>query len=708
MPHYDENDKVPTIRSDFRRLLAVNPNYFGNLPKSKLKPIEIISNNTSYEALTCIGINLAFNQLEATIAVKLPTGYGGSLCTQGSLEYVRFYISYDGDGSTFVDLGLGAVSTHDIPNATDCNKKTEKPLYYTVTLPFTPEVYPCFFANLPLVRGILSWNVPPPPNEPNWAPVWGNHLDQNVQIRPGPWKIIDIVNFIPKDIIPKLPPSILENPNIPIPIPDPPPIELETLAATYGKAVPPHRFGLPSLQKALTSTLDQQELLEYQNTWSNVNLNFGDAIKNLQETSGSTEYEQLECLGLDYGRGSLVATFNVKLSSGYSGGTCSAGSYEYVTFWADWDDTCTWSYLGTINVNVHDISSIPKDGLSYSAVLPVDVNSLAVSCETPKVSRVRAVLSWSTPSSATDPNALPTWGNIVDSYVQIPPGSPIDGATIISIGGISVNQIDTGFTGLTQPVAQFVFQQVYADSRQCPFGGEIVIQGFGPTNLKYRLWAQLPPTPAGGISIPPMIVTSPIDVLVIGQIGLVHHVPDNGFLPFLPFYDNFEGILSNWTPSIDGKWQIGLEVATAADVDTAPIQWLNILVKNSAPTCEVNLTSASDCGDITVGSIIKGAYTATDPYFGSFSLGIIPNPHGNQISPSSGTSPTTGGTWSLDTGSPGSGVPRMDPCGYAVILQAWDRSILGSAPGSGNGASDSKGFCLRSDSSTWDKCEMEE
>jgi hypothetical protein len=36
----------------------------------------------------------SISQLEATIQIKLPTGYSGSLCNLGSREYVQFYINY--------------------------------------------------------------------------------------------------------------------------------------------------------------------------------------------------------------------------------------------------------------------------------------------------------------------------------------------------------------------------------------------------------------------------------------------------------------------------------------------------------------------------------------------------------------------------------------------------------------------------------------
>ncbi|MDO9040756.1 MAG: hypothetical protein Q7U64_00250 [Desulfocapsaceae bacterium] len=64
-------------RVEFHKLLAVNPNYFGNLPESPYKPVKKIIGNTKYEELTCIGFNPILNQLEATVPVKLPIGYIG-------------------------------------------------------------------------------------------------------------------------------------------------------------------------------------------------------------------------------------------------------------------------------------------------------------------------------------------------------------------------------------------------------------------------------------------------------------------------------------------------------------------------------------------------------------------------------------------------------------------------------------------------------
>jgi len=58
-------------------------------------------------------------------------------------------------------------------------------LEYDVTLQINPARYFCFFENLPKVRAILSWNSPPPPNDPTFTPVWGNVVEERIQIAPG-------------------------------------------------------------------------------------------------------------------------------------------------------------------------------------------------------------------------------------------------------------------------------------------------------------------------------------------------------------------------------------------------------------------------------------------------------------------------------------------------------------------------------------------
>ena len=107
--------KIDEKRSNFKALLLKNPNYFGNLVKSEFKPVFKMAPNASFEEITCVGYNPATNLLEATVAIKQPTGYNGNLCTYGSTEYVRFFVDY---GKGWQDVGLIGIGVHDIPTGT--------------------------------------------------------------------------------------------------------------------------------------------------------------------------------------------------------------------------------------------------------------------------------------------------------------------------------------------------------------------------------------------------------------------------------------------------------------------------------------------------------------------------------------------------------------------------------------------------------------
>jgi hypothetical protein len=347
------------------------------------------SADTTYEEVMGVGYNLERNELEAIVHIKRPTGYGGNLCSPGSQEYVRFFVDY---GGGWVDLGLAHFNVHDIPNALDCEKKTDKPLQYAVRLPEHLKQSPCDHPLLPRVRAILSWQMPPPAGaaHANWLPPWGNRVDCHIQTR------------------------TYTHPPVK-------PLVLAELHKTYAQAmVEPHRFGTTALAPMLQpdkgpAKLPAPNLAE----WKKLGLDGQLALNNLVALKGNTNYEVLERLGLDTDLERLTALFRVKRSTGYSGNLCQHGSTEYVAFWADWDDKCHWTYLGTVKVQVHDIASIPKDGLCYAAVLPVNLAGHHKDCKHPRVGRVRAVLSWGVPPSVVDPNALPYWGNRLDAHVQI-------------------------------------------------------------------------------------------------------------------------------------------------------------------------------------------------------------------------------------------------------------------------------------------------
>jgi hypothetical protein len=95
--------EVPQERTNFAALILGNPNYFGNLTDSSFEPVASIQGNTTYEELKCVGYNPDVDLLKAVIWVKLPIGFLGGLCSAGSQEYVRFYISADSPSSSGSD-----------------------------------------------------------------------------------------------------------------------------------------------------------------------------------------------------------------------------------------------------------------------------------------------------------------------------------------------------------------------------------------------------------------------------------------------------------------------------------------------------------------------------------------------------------------------------------------------------------------------------
>jgi hypothetical protein len=66
-----EITNIPMERIQFKKLLAQNPNYFGSIAKSELKPVKKIAVNTEYEELITM-----FN-----------VTYGGELVAFQSVHY---------------------------------------------------------------------------------------------------------------------------------------------------------------------------------------------------------------------------------------------------------------------------------------------------------------------------------------------------------------------------------------------------------------------------------------------------------------------------------------------------------------------------------------------------------------------------------------------------------------------------------------------
>lgn len=717
-----DGHQVPAERFQFRKLILKNPNYFGTLKESPYKPVKQIVSNTTYEDLTCIGYNQNFSTLEATIAIKLPNGYGGDLCSPGTEEYVRFFIDY---GAGWIDAGVAAVNVHDIPNSLDCAKQKDKPLIYVVSLKIEPKTDYCGHPVLPKVRAILSWNFMPPTGVAGWSPVWGKVMECHIQIKPRYTFLVDVLEDI--EAVPSSSSSIKILHDYAAlstcPLPALPELSLAEKAQIHNKA-DAHRFGLNEIHEFLTNgAIEQQVLIAKVQEWEALGLDLQKAIDILEKTNANTDYEKLECLGLNYHQDKLVATLRIKKPLGYSGSLCKPGSFEYVAFWADWDNTCKWTLLGIKKLNVHDFEkSFPSGGICYSVVMPVDLGKYLRGCEKPNIARIRAVLSWNIPPSTNNPDELKYWGNRIDAHVQIRPGEVVNPDTPprILIGGIHVKDIDDT-TGETTPDARFGQSNVFADSRgvtprlPCPFGGRIDIQGldFGINYIGKWYKIELSNLTTG--SSPSALNT---DVSVIDWDGNWHdliRVGDYYQIESVP--SNPLHILQRWYSSGDDKWKIHITIRDAPN-NLDPVVYSitqTIQLDNTAPSADslkwtpLNKLyldiSGGICQKFKVGdtTTINGTFVARDANFGVFSLYVLPAVVGgvssNPVIPNPNTpyTPTgdppvvpPGSTWSLNISSPN----KMKPCGYVVVLEVRDRSIVNSVPYSHNHSSTSVGFCL--------------
>lgn len=709
-----KSKSVPRIESErkrFKSLIARNPNYFGNLAESSLKATKKIVGNTKYEEITCVGLNPRMDMLEATVAIKLPHGYGGSLCLDGTIEYVRFYLDY---GSGWEDAGVAAFNAHDIPDSLDCAKKKDKPLTYVVTQPIEPRRDFCGKPVLPEVRAILAWEQMPPAAQPNWPPVWGNVLDRHVQIKPRWWLLKDVLKVAKVKPIEELelPLDLIELAEKPIPKPDPTPLSLAKLAELYlqpkttgkGKpkaAVEPHRFGFSDLKSALApSALEPQVVESKIAQWTGLGMDWVGSIELLEKTKGDVGYEELDCLGLDYNREWLTATFRIKRPSGYSGDLCHKGSIEYVAFWVDWDDTCEWDYQGTVEVRVHDIAAIPADGLHYAAYLPVNLDALRRSCKKPKIGRVRAVLSWASPPSTVDPDAIPHWGNRLDAHVEIKPGKAVDPLTpkISAIGYIGIPYIHVFGNGMTKPNAKFATNFMWADpwdpSRECPFGGRIIVSGTPVLGYKYRVVRRL----VGGTTE----YNLDKKILTTNSSGFAtwRNQDGAGYFTYLPYNQNIFSVLARWESGKhaddDDLWEIRLYMVDFANTLVASTPWYHVQLDNTAPTAKIDIDGGA-CDKHLPGDPITGTFVARDLHFGHFKLDTLPL----SMSPPKPETPIIGSgvsqgdyqtsglndPWQLDT-------TGMLPCGYVVRVRVWDRTIVNSSSGHHNRRDDDKGLCL--------------
>lgn len=683
---------------------------------------------TTYEEIGCVGFQPEFNRLEAVIFIKQPVGYSGGICTQGSKEYVRFFLSFDG-GTNWEDQGVTSFTAFDIPEA------SKNRLEYAVTLEIDPKKKFCFFDNLVLARAILSWELEPPPGDPDFPPPWGNVHDTHIQL--------DTIRLIPMDELlataeVELPPQIAEVMDLSntVSVIKKKSLTISELKTLYAKKkVEPHRFGFAMAQKLISDSDFAKSLAEgIKGPFAQTEIDWSKVLEAVSALDGNTSYEELECVGLNPDTSELVATFRVKRPNGYSGGPCTDGSTEYVTFWGDFDMDGNYEVcLGTSSVRVYDYQKIPAEGLEYSVFLPVDLNPYRQPCQDgPKLARIRAILSWNVPQQCSMPNQAPYWGNTEDTVIQIPAGPKLEvedyfKPLLYSLCSRHVCTIDQG-TGLS--------------TGDRPFGGVVWIKGefpIGPAvstpdRFKYRVRVR-PLDPIGAWQI----LDNKFTIWVNEGSGIgpstastfTQEVDPDGFYTYREFGTPISGnwrrvtspnrALARWVTGEDdvGRWEVELigkdtwtntVYMSLAQVCPDSTTRQNVIVKLDQKKPEVvdfrithyrdNSSApwqpAQDCDKFSVGQIIKGTYDVSDEHFRLMTLKVLPKDHakGATVDPARKTyyapdfEPTTGtsGEWELNT-------TGMDPCGYVVLLEVWDRTIA-NCDAKGWYNRDSVGFCL--------------
>ena len=712
-PNDIEAQKLDNRRLLRPRLLA-NPNYFGTIPGSPLKPVFELSDDTTWEQVTCVGYNPVLSQLEAVVSIKLPLGYSGDLCTTGSTEYVRFFVDF---GSGLTDVGLASIQVHDIP---DPLGGSVHPIEYLVTLPLNAAAFErcCSTPVLPNVRAALSWNVIPS-TDPTVQPVFGNQLDAVIQLPTsflGCWEVVledppPALEFLAKSGIGAAELAKVKPSGPPQPVP------WHTLVEDYERAeVPHHRLVYPAIYPmmstgpgaAAATAASQADLTET----AKLGIDLTSVVAQLVEGDGNTTYEELTCVGLNTPTDTFGAVVHVKRPLGYSGDLCSTGSLEYVAFWADWNgDGVFESYLGTASVPVHDIGTIPNGGLYYSVVLPAAIGEHLKDCSAPNVVKIRAVLSWAVPPSTSDPNAVPFWGNRLDALVQIRPGIPNNLYDLLyDVGNVAIPDISTA-TYLAYPsngvlnggnCGQPATDRPYAGWVRV--GGRIYGAG-APGNVFFQVqyaphgtnnW--LPVTQQTTFQL---MHPNPADPLYPQQDVTINR-PDGWF----PYQEDWSvsppilertALLAWWDTTAHPNGAYDLRLAFSTDYPTlsaisySPV--VTIIVDNAefsvSPTANTAIDFAymmdviitgGDCHSYQQGGPdITGELRAVHDHFWHWRLDLQPDTHthGAHAVPQCASFrsiadqgyPDT--QWSLSTG-------QMDKCGYTLTLEAYDRAIVNS------------------------------
>jgi hypothetical protein len=712
-----DDDQNMELRRSFKYQLLQNPNYFGNLGELDIPdlpgPVLQKVGDTTYEELTCVGYNPDTDILTAIVRVKLTSGYSGGPCTHGSREFVRFYLDYGPGG--WVDHGVASFNVHDLD--------FKEGLCYAVSIKVGPKMRTCCDKRpvLPLVRAILSWNQAPPPNQPNWNPIWGNRLERHIQIHPRSrfLCLFDIIEAGTVKIDPELAAKLKAVLEAQPPIPHP--------TATLGELmhegdqtdelhVLRHVFPAVSKYAAGNPDLAAFEVLQA----AKIDLSkFGDFIAN---PKFNTSYEELTCVGLDRDHNLLHGIVQIKRPTGYSGGLCTAGSKEYIAFYLDFG--AGWEYQGTTSVTVHNVP-IPRSGLWYQAALPVNLDEHRRKwCETGRA-RIRGILSWAVPPAPNQPEFIPHWGDREDCWIEIRPWphGVIPGYPFLeAIGNMPVENIAaSGYANGPSIGATF-------NADDSPFGGAILIAGLialpSTNNLEYRVMVRSPTDgdfkawtqtfdAAVTTIVAPVITHTTVPQIAAGD--WFDYIPQAG----PPVFKSVAGnLLARFKATEEGLHRVYVEFREIGNPASTKFTATHFfMVDDTVPHVDVEIISGDgNCSTFVAGGEpISGTYTMTDAHSGGLSLEITPHPESNPGNliitsaappgsmlalPKAGPNASNSLGYALLTldGSGATGnweliTDGMAPCGYNIRIVGTDRTIVNSS-GVHWWSQDIEGFCL--------------
>lgn len=650
---------------------------------------------TAWEELECLGYNPELSRVEAIVNIKKSSGYSGNMCSQGSPEYVRFFIDYH-DGNGFEDLGLASFRAFDISEAP---AGPQHPISYMVSKQINVAKKKNFCSKevIPTLRAVLSWNQIPSTN-PNQTPTYGNVLDAEVVLKPFQFQFP-----FPPVILPPTNPVLTQL--------------IDNQVVESNETFDVSSFLKLNIEQGVSAsrTMTQLVALSAENNsgelikqLSNINLaDFGidldDFTTDLDNKDFNVNFEEIESVGLNTARDTLGAVINIKRPSGYGGNLCKKGSLEYVSFFADFNNDGTYDrYLGTTSVKVNDIQNIPSEGLKYATFLKTDLSGYLKNCKNPQVIRIRAILSWATPPNTSDPEQNVAWGNRMDVLVQLRPRRSNQTSIIYSIGNVDIEDID--------PSTCLAYPNNIGRQSNRPWGARITIKGGidnsgTPGTTKYRVEYS-----SNGIDYFPVTLQQQIRTIDFSNPlspYTTHNLQDpNGWFPYLANHDagNLiaidDNVLASWAShDFEGKYYIrvsftkGDPIANPASIQHSIPVRIQLDNRRFRPDNTPNntLDAAFDV-DMTIdggvckvygqGDPLTGHLKVRDRYYGGYALTVQP---ATQIINSVGLITYAPGA-KLNNGIDGEQGPlddtfeidtdKLQPCGYTLRLRGYERTIL--------------------------------